>query len=241
MNLRSGRHVGVQGGLDTASRVPTQSSGVSITGNLETIVEDVFSDTTSSESWNLSTNMSTELERSMGKGYSQDMHDQPLSQPNSPITNEHRPFKTPINQRTLAMEFNMRLKYEGINAYGAQLFTDPLSRYYVKTSEFVTPLQQMPWVEYQGELCIGEDGARYVMMVEPENVDTIGQPVELMPAPGNQEAQQKLEDKPTTSQNPQPGLGFSFQSQICLLIQTLPHFQTLKLMLRGRGKKMKKN
>ena len=53
----------------------------------------------------------------------------------------------------------MRLKYEGFNAYGAQLFTDPLSRYYVKTSEFVTPFQQTPWVEYQGELCIGKDGA----------------------------------------------------------------------------------
>ena len=86
----------------------------------------------------------------MGQGYSQDMHDQPLSQPNIPITNKHRPFKTPINQRTLAMEFNMRLKYEGINAYGAQLFTHPLYRCYVKTLEFVTPLQQMPWVEYQG-------------------------------------------------------------------------------------------
>ena len=210
MHLRSGKHLGFQGGFDTASRVPTQSSGVSVTGNLETIAEDVFSDTTSSESWNLSTDMSTEPERSMGQGYSQDMHDQPLSQPNSPITNEHRPFRNPVNQRTLEMEFNMRLKYEGINAYGAQIFRDPLSRYYVKTSEFVTPLQQAPWVEYQEEQCIGEDGARYVLTAEPENVDTIGQPVKLRPAPDNQESFQQREDEPTTSQNPQPGLGFSF-------------------------------
>ena len=140
MHLRSGKHLGFQGGFDTTSRVPTQSSGVSITWNLEAIAEDVFSDTTSSESWNLSTDMSTEPERSMGQGYSQDMHDQPLSQPSSPITNEHRPFRNPVDQRTLEMEFNMRLKYEGINAYGAQIFRDPLTRYYVKTSEFVTPL-----------------------------------------------------------------------------------------------------
>ena len=190
MQLRFGKHLGAHGTLDFASRVPTQSSGVSITENLENIAEDVLSDTVLSKSWNLSTDMSTEPERSMGQRYSQDMHDQPLSQPSSPITNEHRPFKTAATQRTLAMEFNMRLKYEGFNAYGAQLFMDPLSRYYVKTSEFVTPLQQVPWVEYQGELCIGKDGARYVLAAELENVDTIGQPVELTPAPGNQEAQQ---------------------------------------------------
>ena len=240
MHLRSGKHLGVQGGFDTASRVPTQSSGVSITGNLETIAEDVFSDTTLSESWNLSTDMSTKPERSMGQGYSQDMHDQPLSQPNSPITNEHRPFKTLVNQRTLAMEFNMRLKYEGINAYGAQLFTDPLSRCYVKTSEFVTPLQQMPWVEYQGELCIGEDGARYVMMAEPENVDTIGQPVELTPAPGNQEAQQQLEGKPTTSQNPQPGLGFSFPISDMFTNPNTATFSNFETDVKGKGKEDEK-
>ena len=84
----------------------------------------------------------------------------------------------------------MQLKYEGFNAYGAQLFVDPLSRYYVKTSKFVTPLQQAPWVEYQGELCIGEDGARYVLTAEPENVD-IKQSVELTPAPDNREAHQQ--------------------------------------------------
>ena len=196
-------------------------------------------DTTSYESWNLSTDMSIEPERSMGQGCSQDMHDQPLSQLNSPITNEHRPFKTPVNQRSLAMEFNMRLKYEGINAYGAQLFIDPLSRCYVKTSEIVTPLQQMPWVEYQGELCIGEDGARYVMTAEPKNVDTIGQPVKLMPAPRNQEAQQQLEDKPTTSKNPQPGLGFPFSIPNMFANPNTATFSNFES--NTKGKKMKKN
>ena len=82
----------------------------------------------------------------------------------------------------------MWLKYEGFNAYGAQIFRDPLSRYYVKTSDFVTPLQQAPWVEYQGEECIGDDGARYVLTAKPKNVDTIGQPVEVGPAPDNKKS-----------------------------------------------------
>ena len=138
------------------------------------------------------------------------MHDQPHSQPSYPITNKHRPFKIVVDQRTLAMDFNMWLKYEGFNAYEAQLFVDPLSRYYVRTSAFVTPLQQAPWVEYQGELCIEEDGARYVLIAESKNVDTIGQPVELRLAPDNREAQQQQEDEPTTSQNPQSSMGFSF-------------------------------
>ena len=33
----------------------------------------------------------------------------------------------------------MQLKYERFNAYGAQLFLDPLSKYYVKTSDFCDP------------------------------------------------------------------------------------------------------
>ena len=138
------------------------------------------------------------------------------------------------------MEFNMRLKYEGFNAYGAQLFLDPLSRYYVKTSEFVTPLQQAPWVEYQGELCIGEDGARYVLTAEPKNVDTIGQPVELTPAPGNQEAQQQQEDKPTTSQNPQSGMGFSFPISEMFTNPNTFSFSNYEANDKGKGKEDEK-
>ena len=175
----------------------------------------------------------------MGQGYSQDMHDQPLSQPNSPITNEHRPFRNPVNQRTLAMEFNMRLKYEGINAYGAQIFRDPLSRYYVKTSEFVTPLQQAPWVEYQEEQCIGEDGARYVLTAEPENVDTIGQPVKLRPAPTtkNHSSNERMSQPRLRTLN--QVWDFHFQLLKCLIIQI--HFHSSLIMIREKEKKMKKN
>ena len=67
----------------------------------------------------------------------------------------------------------MRLKYEGINLYGAQIFMDPLSRCYVKTSEFVTPLQHTPWVEYQGDQCIGGDGARYVLTARSQKMWTL--------------------------------------------------------------------
>ena len=238
MHLRSGKHLGAHGTLDFASRVPTQSSGVSDYRKLGEYSRGCVFGHILSESWNLSSDMSTGPERSMGQGFSQDMHDQPLSQPSSPITNEHRPFKTVATQRTLAMEFNMQLKYEGFNAYGAQLFLDPLSRYYVKTSEFVTPLQQTPWVEYQGELCIGEDGARYVLTAEPENVDTIGQPVELGPAPGNREAQHQQEEEPTTSRNPQSGTGFSFPaSDIFTNPNTFSYFDAND---KGKGKEDEK-
>ena len=238
IHLRSRRHLGAHGIRDFVSRVPTQSSGVSVTGNLESIAEGVFSDTVSSESWNLSSDMSTRPERSMGQYFSQDMHDQPLSQSSSPITNEHRPFKTAATQRTLAMEFNMRLKYEGFNVYGAQLLLDPLSRYYVKTSEFVTALQQMPWVEYQGELCIGENGARYVLTAEPENVDTVGQSVEQGQAPRNREAQHQQEEEPTTSRNPQSGMRFSFPaSDIFTNPNTFSYFDAND---KGKGKEDEK-
>ena len=50
----------------------------------------------------------------------------------------------------------------------------------------MTPIQPAPWVEFQGDQCIGDDGARYISTIEPKNVDTIdnmltwGLPVDAM-------------------------------------------------------------
>ena len=94
-------------------------------------------------------------------------------------------------------------------------------------------------MEYQGELCIGDDGARYVLTTaEPENVDTIGQLVELRPAPDNRESQQQQEDEPTTSRNPQSGTGFSFPaSKMFTNPNTFSYFDD---NAKGKGKEDEK-
>ena len=74
--------------------------------------------------------MSSEQGIGMGQDTSRDMHEQPRS-PNLevPLTSAFA-----ANQPTLGMDYNMRLKYVGINAYGAPIFMDPLSRYLIKAS-----------------------------------------------------------------------------------------------------------
>lgn len=50
MYLRSEKHIGVQGGPETASSIPTQGSRAFVTGRLESIAEQLSSDTYSESS-----------------------------------------------------------------------------------------------------------------------------------------------------------------------------------------------
>ena len=44
-----------------------------------------------------------------------------------------------------------------------------------------TPIQTAPWVEYQGDLYMGEDGTCYVMTIDPKNTDKLGNLIPLIP------------------------------------------------------------
>ena len=71
------------------------------------------------------------------------------------------------------MEYNVKLKYVGINAYGVHVYTDPFSRYLIRTAESLTLVQVDPWVKYLGDLYMGEDDACYVVTMDPENTDKL--------------------------------------------------------------------
>ena len=40
---------------------------------------------------------------------------------------------------TNGMEYNVKLKYVGVNAYGVHVYTDPLSRYLIRTARVINP------------------------------------------------------------------------------------------------------
>ena len=74
-----------------------------------------------------------------------------------------------------SMDFNVRLEFVHTNAHDAQLYKDPMNRWVVKIEEHPTAFDPSPWVNYQGEMYVGQEGACYQVTEEPDNVDKLGQ------------------------------------------------------------------
>ena len=72
------------------------------------------------------------------------------------------------------LEFNIKLKYDYNNAWGAEIYHDPMQRQVYKTTDCQTPFKKAPWVNYQGDMYVGEDGARYKVTDHPDKVDATG-------------------------------------------------------------------
>ena len=73
-----------------------------------------------------------------------------------------------------SMAFNMRLTFFMTNDYGAQLFQDPMNRWVVCVEDTLTAFDAAPWVNYQGDLYMGQSGECYIVVTEPKNVDKWG-------------------------------------------------------------------
>ena len=75
------------------------------------------------------------------------------------------------------MAFNVRLAFARTNAHEAQLYKDPMNRWVVMIEEQPTAFDPAPWVNYQGDIYMGQEGVRYVVTKDPDNVDKWGQVV----------------------------------------------------------------
>ena len=132
----------------------------SVVGNLESILECSSSDP-HSESIPLSeANMDSDLEMS------RDMQ-----------SNRERKGKMPMNPfNDLADEsdYGVALMFLYTNVHGAEIYKDPLGRYTFKSAKYRTPFHETPMVNYQGDLYMGTDGARYEVTKYPEHVDSLG-------------------------------------------------------------------
>ena len=76
------------------------------------------------------------------------------------------------------MAFNVRLAFAQTNVHEAQLYKDPMNRWVVMIEEHPTTFDPAPWVNYQGEIYMGQEGVRYVVTKDPDNVNKWGQTVE---------------------------------------------------------------
>ena len=65
------------------------------------------------------------------------------------------------------LEFNIKHKYDYTNAWGAEIYHDPMQRQVYKTADCPNPFEKAPRVNYQGDMYVGEDGARYEVTDHP--------------------------------------------------------------------------
>ena len=73
-----------------------------------------------------------------------------------------------------SMAFNMRLTYVKTNNHGAQLFQDPMKRWVVCVEDTPTAFDAAPWVNYQGDLYMGQSREHCIVVTELKNVDKWG-------------------------------------------------------------------
>lgn len=70
-----------------------------------------------------------------------------------------------------SMAFNVRLAFMKTNHHGAQLYKDPMNCWVIKVEDHPKVFEAAPWVNYQGELYMGQGGDRYVVKIDPDNVN----------------------------------------------------------------------
>ena len=73
--------------------------------------------------------------------------------------------------------FNARLVFVRTNTHDAQLFKDPMNWWVVKIEEDPTAFDPSLWVNYQGEMFMGQEGLCYQVVTKPNRVDKWGQVV----------------------------------------------------------------
>ena len=162
MHLRSG--LTLRNSFPQArSRVSTQGSGTNSHSPLEDIIEETSSDSQSNsslEAWRTRAEMED----------SYDLHT-PLKNPN---VGKDMDSAGPSQPFGLGIKYNIRLEFDFTNRWGAEIYHDPMGRYVYKTGEHLTPFEKYPWVNYQGDMYMGDDGARYEVTESPENIDASG-------------------------------------------------------------------
>ena len=70
-----------------------------------------------------------------------------------------------------SMAFNVRLAFAQTNAHKARLYKDPMNRWVVVIEEQPMAFNPAPWVNYQGDIYMGQEGVRYIVTRDPNNVD----------------------------------------------------------------------
>ena len=98
------------------------------------------------------------------------VEDETLSESTSSMSSEMSTADAP----EYSMTFNVRLAFAWTNAHEAQLYKDPMNGWIVMIEEQPMAFDPAPWVNYEGDTYMGQEGVRYIVTRDPDNVDKWG-------------------------------------------------------------------
>ena len=78
------------------------------------------------------------------------------------------------NVEDMGLDYNTKLKFEGINAHGGKIFKDNQGRYVVKVEDHPSKDEVILMAKYQGDRYMAPDGVMYLVTDEPDNVGPLG-------------------------------------------------------------------
>ena len=75
------------------------------------------------------------------------------------------------------MDYNAKLKFEGINNHGAKIFKDNQGRYLVKIEDHPSDDEVILMANYQGDRYMAPGGVMYLVTEDPDNIGPLGEPM----------------------------------------------------------------
>ena len=79
-----------------------------------------------------------------------------------------------VNQPNIGLVYNTKITYIRDNPHGAIVYKDPHNQFLIKIKDHPAKFEATPFVNYQGDLYIGQQGEIYIVVENPDIVDNLG-------------------------------------------------------------------
>lgn len=122
----------------------------------------------------LSTQESMARTQSQGTTFVGDLEEDTFSESSMATTSS-------LHTRVPGIDYDGTLRFHKENAHGAKIYRDFIHRFAVKVEDHPSDFEPSPRVNYQGDRYMSENGVMYLLVDDPENVDTLGQPIAREP------------------------------------------------------------
>ena len=77
------------------------------------------------------------------------------------------------------IEYDVKLMFVDVNAFGAKVYCDLENRYLIKVEDHPTQTYTSLWVSHQGDHYVDKDGVSYVFASNPKNTDKLGNTIPI--------------------------------------------------------------
>ena len=79
-----------------------------------------------------------------------------------------------LNQPHIGLDYNTKIMFIRDNPHGAIVYKDPQNCYLIKIEDHPMEFEATPFVNYQGDHYIGQHGEMYIVVENPDIIDSLG-------------------------------------------------------------------